>query len=143
MPKKLSDFKYMSFDVVGTLIDFEGGLKATLAEIGTEHGVEVDGEKALALYRTARYSDATDLFPDDLVRVYLIIAPELGLPAERALGERLRDAAKSWKGFADSRAAMAELADSPLDRHDQCPTLGLRIFCEGARQSLSCRLHRR
>lgn len=54
--------------------------------------------------------DATDLFPDDLVRVYLIIAPELGLPAERALGERLRDAAKTWKGFEDSRAAMAELA---------------------------------
>ncbi|MDP9758553.1 putative hydrolase of the HAD superfamily [Agrobacterium sp. SORGH_AS 745] len=110
LPKKLSDFKYMSFDVVGTLIDFEGGLKSTLIQIGAENGVEVDGEKALGLYRAARYSDATDLFPDDLVRVYLIIAPELGLPAERALGERLRDAAKNWKGFEDSRAAMAELA---------------------------------
>jgi len=110
LPKKLSDFKYMSFDVVGTLIDFERGLTSTLAAIGAENGVEVDGEKALALYRAARYSDATDLFPDDLVRVYLIIAPELGLPVERAYGERLRDAAKDWKGFSDSRAAMAELS---------------------------------
>lgn len=89
----------MSFDVVGTLIDFEGGLKSTLAAIGAENGVEVDGEKALALYRAARYSDATDLFPDDLVRVYLIIAPQLGLPAERAFGERLRDAAKAGKAL--------------------------------------------
>lgn len=106
MPKNLSDFKYMSFDVVGTLIDFEGGLKATLAEIGTEHGVEVDGEKALALYRAARYSDATDLFPDDLVRVYLIIAPELGLPGNarsasacvmrQKAGKALRTAAPPW-----------------------------------------------
>ncbi|MDS7594706.1 HAD-IA family hydrolase [Agrobacterium tumefaciens] len=110
MSKNLSDFKYLSFDVVGTLIDFEGGLKATLKQIGAETGVAVDGEKALALYRAARYSDATDLFPDDLVRVYLIIAPDLGLPADRAYGERLRDAAKTWKGFEDSRAAMAELA---------------------------------
>lgn len=85
LPKKLSDFKYMSFDVVGTLIDFEGGLKSTLIQIGAENGVEVDGEKALSLYRAARYSDATDLFPDDLVRVYLIIAPELGFAGGRAL----------------------------------------------------------
>ncbi len=110
MPKKLRDFKYMTFDVVGTLIDFEGGLKSTLAGIGAENGVEVDGEKALGLYRAARYSDTTDLFPDDLVRVYMIIAPQLELPADRAHGERLRDAARSWKGFADSRAAMAALA---------------------------------
>lgn len=112
MPKTLTEFKYMSFDVVGTLIDFEGGLKSSLAEIAAEAGVEIDGEEALSLYRAARYSDATDLFPDDLVRVYMIIAPKLGLPAERVHGERLRDSAKKWKAFDDSRAALAELAQS-------------------------------
>ena len=85
MAKNLSEFKYLTFDVVGTLIDFEGGLKASLAGIAAESaGVEVDGEEALALYRQARYSDDAGLFPDDLVRVYLAIAPKLGLPAERA-----------------------------------------------------------
>nr|WP_276314891.1 HAD-IA family hydrolase [Rhizobium changzhiense] len=100
----------MTFDVVGTLIDFEGGLKACLAEIAAEAGTEIDGEQALGLYRAARYSKDADLFPDDLVRVYLAIAPKLGLPTDQEYGQRLRDSAKSWKGFADSAAALASLA---------------------------------
>nr|WP_245355657.1 HAD-IA family hydrolase [Rhizobium leguminosarum] len=100
----------MTFDVVGTLIDFEGGIKACFAEIAAEVGSTVDGEQALSLYRAARYSEDAGLFPDDLLRVYLAIAPELGLPGDRKYGERLRDSVKSWKGFADSAAALAKLA---------------------------------
>jgi len=110
LAKAFKDFKYLTFDVVGTLIDFEGGLKACLTEIGSEVGVTVDGEAALTLYRKARYAPNVGLFPDDLVRVYLQIAPDLGLPVEQACGERLRNSAKSWKGFADSADAMARLA---------------------------------
>jgi hypothetical protein len=69
--KSLPEFRYMTFDVVGTLIDFEGGIKACLAEIAAEAGSTVDGEQALGLYRAARYSEDAGLFPDDLVRVYL------------------------------------------------------------------------
>lgn len=100
----------MSFDVVGTLIDFEGGLTSCLQAIANEANVAIDSEEALSLYRAARYSEEADLFPDDLVRVYLAIAPKLRLPAEEAYGIRLRDSAKSWKAFPDSAAAMAELA---------------------------------
>lgn len=110
MSKQLPEFKYMTFDVVGTLIDFEAGLKDCLAGIAAEAGTTVDGEEALALYRQARYSDGADRFPDDLVRVYLAIAPTLGLPAERSYGERLRDSAGSWKAFPDSVDALARLA---------------------------------
>jgi putative hydrolase of the HAD superfamily len=108
--KSVSEFKYLTFDVVGTLIDFEGGIKRCLSEIAAENGTSADGEEALALYRAARYSGDAGLFPDDLVRVYQVIAPKLGLPAERALGERLRDSAKDWKGFPDSAEALARLA---------------------------------
>ncbi|WP_027998738.1 HAD-IA family hydrolase [Sinorhizobium arboris] len=110
MRKSLPEFKYMTFDVVGTLIDFEAGIKHCLAEIAAEAGVAIDGEEALGLYRAARYSKDADLFPDDLVRVYLAIAPKLGLPAERKQGQRFRDSAKNWKGFADSAEALARLA---------------------------------
>ncbi len=111
MAKNLSEFKHLTFDVVGTLIDFEGGLKASLAEIGKSAGVEVDGEEALTLYRQARYSDDAGLFPDDLVRVYLAIAQKLGLPVERAKGEKLRDDARHWKAFPNSAAALARLGE--------------------------------
>ncbi len=108
--KSLPEFKYMTFDVVGTLIDFEAGLKDCLSEIAAEAGIAIDGEEALGLYRAARYSKDADLFPDDLVRVYLEIAPKLGLPTERKHGQRFRDSAKNWKGFADSAEALARLA---------------------------------
>jgi putative hydrolase of the HAD superfamily len=88
VPKTFEDFKYLTFDVVGTLIDFEGGLKESLVEIAVETGVTFDEEAALTLYRKARYEPDVGLFPDDLVRVYLRIAAELGLPVERRYGER-------------------------------------------------------
>jgi putative hydrolase of the HAD superfamily len=110
LARSFEDFKYLTFDVVGTLIDFEGGIKRCLAEIATETGCEVDGEKALTLYRAARYQTEAGLFPDDLVRVYQVIAPELGLPQSSAYGERLRNSANRWKGFPDSANALARLA---------------------------------
>jgi len=110
MPAKpLSAFRYMTFDVVGTLIDFEDGLVEALRGIGAEDGVDLDGEEALTLYRAARYSPAALRFPDDLVRVYGQIAPSLGLRADPALGARLRDSVAAWKPFADSVAALAAL----------------------------------
>ena len=112
MAKALSEFKYMTFDVVGTLIDFEGGITTCLAEIAADAGIAIDGEAALALYRQARYMPDAGLFPDDLVRVYMIIAPQLGLPVEEKYGVRLRDSASTWQGFPDSAAALAELAKS-------------------------------
>ncbi len=112
MAKGFREFKYMTFDVVGTLIDFEGGITNCLTEFGAETGVAIDSEDALTLYRQARYMGDAGLFPDDLVRVYSVIAPKLGLPVEEEYGIRLRESAKSWVGFADSAAALASLARS-------------------------------
>ncbi len=107
--RSLADFKYLTFDVVGTLINFEDGMTSCLGEIAAESGVALDSEQALTLYRTARYSPDTGLFPDDLARVYQVIAPELGLPTGAAFGDRFRDSARTWQGFADSAAALARL----------------------------------
>jgi putative hydrolase of the HAD superfamily len=102
----------MTFDVVGTLIDFEGGITGSLAGIAAEAGVSIDREEALALYRQARYMPDAGLFPDDLARVYMVIAPQLGLPAQEKYGVLLRDSASGWQSFPDSVAALAELAKS-------------------------------
>lgn len=108
-PRSLNQFRYMSFDVVGTLMDFEGGLVDALGAIGAENGVAVDGEAALDLYRRARYMPDVKHFPDDLERVYAVIAPQLGLPATGAAARRLRDSVPGWKPFADSVGALARL----------------------------------
>ena len=110
MAKGFGDFRYMTFDVVGTLIDFEGGLVGSLEAIAREAGVAFDGEEALNLYRAARYMPDVQHFPDDLVRVYGVIAPKLGLPAGESHARRLRDAVKDWRPFQDSTDALARLA---------------------------------
>lgn len=106
---KLHEFRYMTFDVVGTLIDFEAGITGCLAGIGAEAGVVVDGEAALGHYRAGRYMPEATLFPDDLARVYGVIAPKLGLPDGAAQAARLRDSAAAWKPFPDSVDALARL----------------------------------
>ena len=110
MAKGFDDFRYITFDVVGTLIDFEGGLVGSLADIASESGIAFDGEEALNLYRAARYMPDVQHFPDDLARVYGVIAPKLGLPADESHGRRLRDAVKGWRPFPDSADALARLA---------------------------------
>lgn len=110
MAKNFGDFSYLTFDVVGTLIDFEGGLTDCLSAIASEAGVPFDGEEALAHYRTARYMPDVQHFPDDLARVYGVIAPKLGLPVSEAYGKRLRDSVPNWRPFPDSAEAMARLS---------------------------------
>jgi putative hydrolase of the HAD superfamily len=110
MARRLSDFRYMTFDVVGTLIDFEAGLKDTLAGVARDKGLKIDGEEALTYYRDARYMDDALKFPDDLPRCYRVIAPKLGLPPREDYAERFRTDVASWKGFPDSRGALARLA---------------------------------
>ena len=48
----LQDFKVLTFDVVGTLIDFEGGMLAYLRSAAPE--ARVTDEDFLAAYRYAR-----------------------------------------------------------------------------------------
>ncbi|MGF1593761.1 MAG: HAD-IA family hydrolase [Kiloniellaceae bacterium] len=109
MAKRLASFRYMTFDVVGTLIDFEAGLVAALREIAAEQNAALDGERALAFYRAARYMPEALRFPDDLERAYMVIAPQLGLTADPALASRLRASVASWQPFADSVAVLASL----------------------------------
>lgn len=110
MPAKpLTEFRYISFDVVGTLIDFEAGLTGTLAAIAADQGKTIDPEEALTLYRAARYMPGVGRFPDDLARVYGAIAPDLGLDPAPVFGQRLRDAAARWQPFPDAVAALARL----------------------------------
>ncbi len=107
--KPLDAFQYVSFDVVGTLIDFEGALKDGLAQIAEKEGVDVDGEAALVIYREARYEPGAALYPDDTGRCYSRIAEAFGLPDTEEYRQFMIDAVGEAKPFADSVEAMARL----------------------------------
>lgn len=105
----LKDFSVLTFDVVGTLIDFEKGITGYLGGVAAEAGVDFDAETALAAYRRARALPEASLFPDDLVRVYRRIAPELGLPVTDAAADGFRASVVDWPAFADSAEALKRL----------------------------------
>ena len=73
---RLQDFKVLTFDVVGTLIDFERGMLDYLRYVAPADAVGDDD--FLAAYRKARKMAGTLAYPDDLERVWHAIAPGLG-----------------------------------------------------------------
>ncbi len=109
----------LTFDVVGTLIDFEGGMIDYLREVGRAALAAVDDDALLEAYRGARANrpeiraagdrGAPLRYPDDLERVYAEIAPRFGLPEGERYARGFRDSIARWKGFADSAAALARL----------------------------------
>ena len=107
----LRDFKVLTFDVVGTLIDFEGGMLAYLRQ--AVPGSDVTDEQFLAAYRAARKSPDTDWYPNDLVRCWHVVAPQLGLPDSDALAQGFRDSVAQWPAFPDSIEALARLRKQP------------------------------
>lgn len=106
---KLNEFKVLTFDVVGTLIDFETGITGYVTALAGKAGVAIQSETVLDAYRKARGNAGVGFFPDDLVRVYLEIAPALGLPPEKEAARGLRDSVKDWPAFPDSAEALARL----------------------------------
>lgn len=107
--KPLQEFSYVTFDVVGTLIDFEGAITGALEKIAADAGMNVDGEAALNIYRDARYQPEALRFPDDLGRCYGQIAAATGLPDTPENRQFMIDAVGEAKPFPDSVRAMERL----------------------------------
>nr|WP_254615638.1 HAD-IA family hydrolase [Cupriavidus basilensis] len=97
----------MSFDVVGTLIDFERGMLNYLHQAVPDAGIS--DEAFLDAYRRARGNNNALRFPDDLVRVWSEIAREAGLPDTPELANGYRDSVANWPAFPDSVAALKRL----------------------------------
>ncbi|HKX42601.1 MAG TPA: HAD-IA family hydrolase [Burkholderiaceae bacterium] len=103
----LTTFKVLTFDVVGTLIDFEGGMLAYLRTVAPDSRLSDDD--FLVAYRNSRKSDQSGWYPDDLERVWHEIAPPLGLPDSPAIAQGLRDSVAHWPAFPDSVEALKRL----------------------------------
>jgi putative hydrolase of the HAD superfamily len=102
-------FKVLTFDVVGTLIDFERGIIDYIRAASGKKPAELGDEAILEAYRRSRGAPGSGWYPDDLVRVYQDMARSLGLAQSAAAGEGLRDSIKDWPAFPDSVAALQRL----------------------------------
>lgn len=102
-------FKVLTFDVVGTLIDFETGILNYVRAVGGASAAAHSDDEILGAYRAGRADPEAGWFPDDLVRVYKQMAAKLGLPDAPGVAEGLRDSVEVWPAFPDSVEALKRL----------------------------------
>lgn len=110
---RLSDFKVLTFDVVGTLIDFEAGILAYMRPIVGRAGLELDDSRILEAYAkgevVAQGEHPDRPFPPLLDRIYRVAAADLGLPADDGEAAGLRLSIPDWPAFPDAVAALGRL----------------------------------
>jgi putative hydrolase of the HAD superfamily len=102
-------FKALTFDVVGTLIDFEAGILAHVREVAGTAATTCSDDDILKAYRVARASSESGWWPDDLERCYHLIAAELNLPDNDEYARGLALAVKNFPAFPDSVEALKRL----------------------------------
>ncbi|HTN49337.1 MAG TPA: HAD-IA family hydrolase [Burkholderiaceae bacterium] len=103
----LLEFKVLTFDVVGTLIDFERGMLDYLRLAAPN--APVSDDDFLIAYRAERAADDSIFYPDDLARVWRRLAPKLGLPDTDKAAVGFRQSVAQWPAFADSVPALQRL----------------------------------
>jgi 2-haloalkanoic acid dehalogenase type II len=110
---RLADFKILSFDCYGTLIDWESGILAALRPLLSRLGGKVGNDQALESF--ARHESAIEAaepalnYRKLLAKTYRALAQEWDGPVAEAEAERFGDAVPDWPAFADSAPSLAYL----------------------------------
>ena len=108
-----SDFKVMSFDCYGTLIDWESGLFAALAPLLAQLGSRVDRGRALeafAEFESHQQAETpTTLYSDLLAAVYRRLARDWGVAASDEECRRFGRSIPDWPAFPDTVEALRYL----------------------------------
>jgi putative hydrolase of the HAD superfamily len=101
-------FKVLTFDVVGTLIDFERGVLEAVRAIGGEAARKLTEEQIYAPYlrgRDLNYGRSSTAF----FHVYKHMAKELDLPASDEAADAFQMSVLRWPAFPDSAEALERL----------------------------------
>lgn len=105
---KLTDFKVMTFDVVGTLIDFETGVLNAMRTLGGPKAQAATDDEIFGPYtrgRDAFHGRSSFAMKD----VYLYVANECGFVNDEMTAEAFQLAVFRWPAFADSVEALRRL----------------------------------
>lgn len=109
----LTERKVMTFDVVGTLIDFEAGILDYVQERARLAGVPLTDQSILEAYAVAedrQHHETPRLpFPSMMAPMYREMAQVLGLPQSHSDTEAFRLSIPRWPAFPDSVAALKRL----------------------------------
>ncbi|MET3616186.1 putative hydrolase of the HAD superfamily [Rhizobium aquaticum] len=105
---KIKEFKVMTFDIVGTSIDFESGVLNAVRALGGEKAAKATDDEIFEPYLRGRdkFHGRSSYAMKD---VYLSLANELGFKNDEATAEAFQLACLRWPAFSDSAQALARL----------------------------------
>ncbi|MGA3004676.1 MAG: haloacid dehalogenase type II [Acetobacteraceae bacterium] len=110
---KLTDFKALSFDCYGTLIDWETGILTALHPLVRRAGVGSDNDATLAefaAHESAQQAATPDMpYAELLSRVHARLASAWGVADDPAENERFGASVGDWPAFPDTVAALGAL----------------------------------
>lgn len=110
---RFATFRAITFDVYGTLIDWEPRIRHWLAEWAAGHGLEVAAEDLIGRYDRARAATQraapTAAYPDIMRRSLTALAESFDRTATRGEQDAFAATIADWPPFADSVAALAAL----------------------------------
>ena len=110
---ELADFKVLTFDCYGTLIDWESGIWEALQPMIEAGNVKIGREAALetfARHESAQESAAPALVYSELLAlVHAHLAEEWAAPADAARDKAFGQSVPAWPAFADSAKALEYL----------------------------------
>lgn len=109
----LTDFKALSFDCYGTLIDWETGIGEALQLLLARSGLSLDRDSVLEAF--ARHEAAQETatptlpYPEVLAAVHARLAREWGVEPSHAEGQTFGRSVGDWPPFPDSAPALRYL----------------------------------
>jgi len=108
---KLSDYKVLSFDCYGTLIDWETGIWDAMQPLLMSNGrADIDRKTGLGAYAQFEYSHESKRpalpYPKVLELIHASIAQHFGLTNSSGLDQAFGASVPSWPAFTDSADAL-------------------------------------
>lgn len=109
----IAEHQVLTFDVVGTCIDFETGIFECVSQLTS---ASLDRDTVLDAFAQAEDEQQQKTpevpFTQMLEHIYVTLATEFGLPAGPSGRDALRLSIPHWPAFADSSDALAQLRRS-------------------------------
>lgn len=110
---RLIDYKVLTFDTYGTLIDWETGIYAALAPLLAKLREAPARDRVLELFAEAESAQQVEtpdmIYSGLLSTVYRTLARNWAVTIDRQESERFGASIKDWPAFADSRASLQYL----------------------------------
>src|SRR3979411_1924965 len=110
LPKNIS---FVTFDVYGTLIDWETGAYEAFKSEAERDGFTIEREELVPLFHEIQQqiqAGSYELYAEVLRRTAVQIAKELGWPLEPSRSGFLPDSVQRWQPFKETNSVLAKIA---------------------------------